>query len=77
MSSFGRLERPNERMQLTWLPGAPSRPASVHQRAVGQGGLGSAATQLMRAVSWPLMARKGACKSQMDNTFPGALFCCE
>jgi hypothetical protein len=27
-------------------------PASVHQRAVGRCGLGSAATQLMRAVSW-------------------------
>ena len=27
-------------------------PASVHQRVVGPGGLGSAATQLMRAVSW-------------------------
>ena len=27
-------------------------PVSVHQRAVGQGGLGSPATQLMRAVSW-------------------------
>ena len=37
-------------MQLTWLPGAPSRPASVHQRAIGQVGLGSPATQLMRAV---------------------------
>ena len=44
--------KPNERMQLTWLLGAPSRPASVHRCAVGQGGLGSSATQLMRAVSW-------------------------
>ena len=44
----------NERMQLTWLLGAPSRPVSVHRRAVGQGGLGSSATQLMRAVS-PLL----------------------
>ncbi len=42
----------NERMQLTWLLGAPSRLASVHQLVVGQGGLGSPATQLMRAVSW-------------------------
>ena len=46
------LFQPNERMQLTWLLGAPSRPASVHRCAVGQGGLGSSATQLMRAVSW-------------------------
>ena len=46
--------KPNERMQLTWLLGAPSRPASVHQGACGQGGLGSPATQLMRAVSQPL-----------------------
>ena len=37
-------------MQLTWLIGAPSRPASVHRRAFGQHGLGSPATQLMRAV---------------------------
>ena len=37
-------------MQLTWLPGAPSRPVSAHQRVAGQGGLGSPATQLMRAV---------------------------
>ena len=44
--------QPNERMQLTWLTGAPIRPASVHRCAVGQGGLGSPATQLMRAVSW-------------------------
>ena len=42
----------NERMQLTWLLGAPGRSVSVHQRVIGQGGLGSAATQLMRAVSW-------------------------
>ena len=42
----------NERMQLTWLLGAPSRAASVHRRVVGQGGLGSPATQLMRAVRW-------------------------
>ena len=41
---------PNERMQLTWLIGAPSRPVSVHRRACGRRGLGSAATQLMRAV---------------------------
>ena len=41
---------PNERMQLTWLLGAPSWPVSVHRLVVGQGGLGSAATQLMRAV---------------------------
>jgi len=37
-------------MQLTWLIGATSRPVSVHRRAFGQGGLGSPATQLMRAV---------------------------
>ena len=37
-------------MQLTWLLGAPSRPASVHRRAFGRVGLGSPATQLMRAV---------------------------
>ena len=42
---------PNERMQLTWLTGALSRPVSVHGRACGRHGLGSAATQLMRAVS--------------------------
>ena len=46
------LVRANERMQLTWLTGAPSRAASVHRRAVGRCGLGSTATQLMRAVSW-------------------------
>ena len=40
----------NERMQLTWLTGASSRPVSVHRRAVEQYGLGSPATQLMRAV---------------------------
>ena len=40
----------NERMQLTWLLGAPSRSASVHRRAVGRHGFGSPATQLMRAV---------------------------
>ena len=47
-----RQQRPNERMQLTWLLGAPIRPGSVHRRAVGRHGLGSPATQLMRAVSW-------------------------
>ena len=45
-------------MQLTWLIGAPSRPVSVHQRARGRVGLGSPATQLMRAVS-PLFGVKG------------------
>ena len=40
----------NERMQLTWLIGAPSRPASVHRLVVGRRGFGSPATQLMRAV---------------------------
>ena len=44
---------PNERMQLTWLIEAPSRPVSVHRRACGRRGLGSAATQLMRAVRLP------------------------
>ena len=48
----------NERMQLTWLLGAPGRPVSVHQRAVGQGGLGSPATQLMRAVSRSMSIRQ-------------------
>ena len=43
-------ERANERMQLTWLIGAPSWPVSVHRRACGRVGLGSLATQLMRAV---------------------------
>ena len=43
-------QQPNERMQLTWLPGTPNRSASVHRLVVGQGGLGSPATQLMRAV---------------------------
>ena len=41
----------NERMQLTWLTGCPSRAASVHRLGVRRYGLGSAATQLMRAVS--------------------------
>ncbi len=39
-------------MQLTWLIGAPIRAVSVHRRACGRRGLGSSATQLMRAVSW-------------------------
>ena len=43
-------------MQLTWLTGAPGRSASVHRRVVGPSGLGSSATQLMRAVSWHDMA---------------------
>ena len=43
----------NERMQLTWLLGAPNRPVSVHQRVLGRRGLGSSATQLMRAVRLP------------------------
>ena len=47
-------ELANERMQLTWLPGAPNRAASVHERVVGRVGLGSPATQLMRAVRQPL-----------------------
>ena len=41
----------NERMQLTWLTGCPSRPVSVHRRACERSGFGSPATQLMRAVS--------------------------
>ena len=45
-------------MQLTWLPGAPNRAASAHRRVVGQGGLGSPATQLMRAVG-PLETSEG------------------
>jgi len=44
------MHAPNERMQLTWLIGAPSQPVSVHRRACGRHGLGSPATQLMRAV---------------------------
>ena len=40
-------------MQLTWLTGAPGRPVSVHRLAVGRCGLGSPATQLMRAVRPP------------------------
>ena len=43
----------NERMQLTWLLGAPGRAVSVHWLVVGRYGLGSAATQLMRAVRLP------------------------
>ena len=49
LAGYGILP-PNERMQLTWLIGAPSRPVSVHRRAIGRCGLGSSATQLMRAV---------------------------
>ncbi len=56
-------QRPNERMQLTWLIGAPSRPASVHRRACGRSGLGSPATQLMRAVSRLLRLRNRRDKS--------------
>ena len=40
-------------MQLTWLIGAPNQPASVHRLGVGRRGLGSSATQLMRAVRLP------------------------
>jgi hypothetical protein len=54
-----RTRPPNNRMQLTWLPGAPSQPVSVHWRVVGRVGLGSPATQLMRAVR-PLHSRKHA-----------------
>ena len=60
-----RTRPPNNRMQLTWLLGAPSRPASVHQRAVGRYGLGSPATQLMRAVSLLLLA--GSCGAQRES----------
>ena len=42
-------------MQLTWLIGAPGRLASVHQLVVGRIGLGSPATQLMRAVRRSLL----------------------
>ena len=52
-------------MQLTWLPGAPSRPVSVHRRAVGRRGLGSPATQLMRAVRQPLRAVAGTRRGRM------------
>ncbi len=45
-------------MQLTWLIGPQVVAASVHQRVVGRVGLGSPATQLMRAVS-PLGIAKG------------------
>ena len=44
------LKPANERMQLTWLTGCPNRAVSVHRLVVGRCGLGSAATQLMRAV---------------------------
>ena len=44
-------------MQLTWLIGAPGRPVSVHRRVVGRYGLGSPATQLMRAVRQLLPVR--------------------
>ena len=53
MGFWHSFKPPNERMQLTWLIGAPARPVSVHRRAVGRLGLGSPATQLMRAVSQP------------------------
>ncbi len=53
------VAKPNERMQLTWLLGAPSRPASVHRRVVGRVGLGSPATQLMRAVRRTLCGKRG------------------
>ena len=43
--------RANERMQLTWLLRGPQfKSASVHECASGPRGLGSPATQLMRAV---------------------------
>ena len=45
-------------MQLTWLLGPQFMPALVHGRVVGRRGLGSAATQLMRAVR--LLHRSGA-----------------
>ena len=53
------MKLPNERMQLTWLLGAPSRPGSVHRRVDGRVGLGSPATQLMRAVGQPLRDKVG------------------
>ncbi len=57
MCGWRGAAKPNERMQLTWLLGAPGWPVSVHRRAVGQGGLGSPATQLMRAVSPPILTK--------------------
>jgi len=65
-NSGASKQPPNERMQLTWLIGAPSRPASVHRRAFGQHGLGSPATQLMRAVSPHLRWH-----NQLDETTVG------
>ena len=58
---FGEA-KPNERMQLTWLTGAPIQSRRAHRRSCGQVGLGSPATQLMRAVGRPLPS--GATKSQ-------------
>ena len=57
------IQLANNRMQLTWLLGAPSQPVSVHWLAVGRRGLGSPATQLMRAVSryGPFGGRFSAC----------------
>ena len=37
----------NNGMQLTGLTGAPNQLVSVHDRAVGRGGFGSSALQLM------------------------------
>ena len=51
--------QPNERMQLTWLLGPQFVPGSVHERVVGPVGLGSPATQLMRAVGRLLKAEQG------------------
>ena len=56
-NSLRGIEQANERMQLTWLLGAPNRPVSAHRLVVGRPGLGSPATQLMRAVRPQLPGR--------------------
>ena len=57
-------------MQLTWLLGTQIRPVSVHQRAFGQGGLGSPATQLMRAVGRSHKLGKMIDHNEQDNALP-------
>ena len=59
----------NERMQLTWLLGAPNRPVSVHRRVCGRCGLGSPATQLMRAVRRLGQFVRGLTKALLSEHF--------
>ena len=66
------MPQPNERMQLTWLLGAPGRPVSVHRCAVGQVGLGSPATQLMRAVRLAKPSLLSPLETQLPRTLRGA-----